>query len=82
MNLDIENPLRYRANSGEFFLLPPQQEVTSALYDAGARTYNTGTGRWLQEDPFVGISGDPMTTSGLPITGRMYTTNGDIMPRR
>jgi RHS repeat-associated protein len=31
------------------------------LYNAGARAYDSGTGRWLQEDPIVGIKSDPMS---------------------
>jgi len=41
--------------------MEPQQEVSYALYNAGARTYNTNTGRWLQEDPLLGIPTDPMS---------------------
>lgn len=55
------SPLRYRASSGYMFLVEPQQAVRYALYNAGVRTYNTDTGRWLQEDPIVGIPTDPMS---------------------
>ncbi|HEY3414408.1 MAG TPA: RHS repeat-associated core domain-containing protein [Armatimonadota bacterium] len=61
---EIANPLRYRAMKGYQCVYDIPGTSTNGqhtFYTAGARTYDAGTGRWLQEDPIVGITGDPMS---------------------
>jgi RHS repeat-associated protein len=64
-NLPVPNPFRYRGTLGYRHLMDvydnPVSNVTSSLCLAGARVYHTGIGRWLQEDPILGITGDPMS---------------------
>ncbi|HEY3412480.1 MAG TPA: RHS repeat-associated core domain-containing protein [Armatimonadota bacterium] len=62
--MPISNPLRYRGMPGYHYLgeIPGTTTNTQhTFYTAGARTYDAGTGRWLQEDPIVGIRSDPLS---------------------
>ncbi|HEY3411688.1 MAG TPA: RHS repeat-associated core domain-containing protein [Armatimonadota bacterium] len=57
----VPNPLRYRGNIGYMQVFQSSEGPAFSLYNVGARTYHTGTGRWMQEDPLLGFQSDPLS---------------------